>query len=141
MAVVPRRFGEQLSPADYDELIRDLMDFRNAYIPYVNKTMPVVQAGGNPPRDAERAQVIQLSIVAARAVSATGIQAAFTAAPVNNAPPAIGIAAIAFAHELPAYQPILGSRPGPRSGPSISSTVRRRRSWPTGTKRGRSAEG
>jgi hypothetical protein len=95
---VARPFGDR-SPEDYEHLRRDLLTFRNAYIEYLNATLPTVLRGGAPPHNDARQRVQRLAVRAEKAVSATGMSIGLGAPPLFPRPPLVGITSVAFAHE------------------------------------------
>lgn len=60
------------TPADYDQLRSNLVEFRDAYVPYINKTLQSVYTGNT----AERARVLQLAVTASDAVDISGVRVA-----------------------------------------------------------------
>lgn len=94
------------SPADFDEMIGQLTEFRDTYVQWVGHG-----SGSGVERGPERSRVRELAVVAADAVNATGQQVAVT--PPRNAPgayPLVGLVAVAFAHEDPTFhnEPTMG---------------------------------
>jgi hypothetical protein len=104
---VPTRFGDR-SPAEIDQLRRDIAAFRNPYVGYVNDTL---EMGSLPPYDVRRKDLERLAVRADLAVSASGLTVVLEAPPRYPRPSLLGVANIAFAHEDEAWQSPYGGKP------------------------------
>lgn len=112
-------FGDR-SPAEHTVLINALIEFRNAYIPYINATAPAIYAGQPPEHSAERSRILRLAVAASDALDTAGVRFALTPAPVyaSSAGPLRGLSQAAFAHEDFRYrsdESLLFESPPPRS--------------------------
>lgn len=104
VAIGSRPFNR--SPAQLVSLIDDLRNFRIAYVPYLNATLPSIMRGEPIAHTGERAKVFHLAVRAEQAVAAAGVRVAVTPPPIAQGKfPISGLAGVAFAHEDPTYRP------------------------------------
>jgi hypothetical protein len=92
-------FGDR-SPAEFERLRGDIATFRNAYVGYLNETLPLVNSGAAILYDGRRKELQRLAVRADQAVDASGMYVALAAPPLMpQRPQLVGVASIAFAHE------------------------------------------
>lgn len=113
--------GSTPSPKTVVRWRAELREFRTAYIPYVNATLPALQNGGSIAFDSRRQEVVRLATVASRAMARSGVTPYIYPPPARGGPVLHGLVAAAFAHEDERFRATyFGFGPPPKSTPELT---------------------
>ena len=104
--MVSSPFGNRPQPPSYYEGHLDrLHDFRETYVTYMNDVVEGVYAGRPIENSPQRSRVLQLGTLAEQAVTVAGLHPPVIHRPrLSPGPPAVGLLAVAIAHEDPVFR-------------------------------------
>ena len=104
MASTP--FGNRPRPPSYYEgLLNLLRHFREIYVTYINEVVDAVYAGDPIENSPQRSRVLELGTLAEAAIAVAGLTPPAVHRPsISPGPPAIGLLAVAIAHEDPVFR-------------------------------------
>ena len=104
--MVSSPFRNRPQPPSYYEGLLDLLrDFRETYVTYMNEIVEGVYAGDPIENSPQRSRVLELGTLAGRAISVAGLTPPAVHRPsLSPGPPAVGLLAVAIAHEDPVFR-------------------------------------
>ena len=99
-------FGNRThSPSYYERHLKRLHDFREAYVTYMNDVVEGIYAGNPIENSPQRSRVLELGTLAEQAMTVAELHPPAIHRPPNSpGPSAVGLLAVAIAHEDPVFR-------------------------------------